>query len=59
MSECKVNHFDIPGGEKCPRCGKVVKRDVYGREIDPSEVNDPQIEWRRRWATRRAERLAR
>ena len=31
------NHFDIEGGEQCPRCGKIVLRDQMGREINPPE----------------------
>jgi hypothetical protein len=34
---CKINHFDIPDSETCPRCGKIVKRNELGREIDAPE----------------------
>lgn len=34
---CTTNHFDIAGGNVCRRCGKLVRRDDLGREIDPPE----------------------
>jgi hypothetical protein len=34
---CDTNHFDVPNGQACPRCGKVIKRET-GHEIDPPEI---------------------
>jgi hypothetical protein len=37
--QCEKNHLDIPTGSVCPRCGKTVLRDEYGREIDAPETS--------------------
>lgn len=34
---CKINHLDVPTGDACPRCGKIVLRNELGREINPPE----------------------
>lgn len=45
MSEpkCKGKHFNIPTGETCPDCGRVIRRNAMGREMIPTpEPNTPE-----------------